>query len=41
LRLYLVQDGIAPPDVDSCLEDWVMLPASKAEIAVRAGATAE
>ena len=36
LRLYLVEIGAAPPEIDTCLEDWVMLPASEQEIAARA-----
>ena len=33
-----MQDGAAPPEIDSCLEDWVLLPATEAEIAARASA---
>ena len=33
-----MQEGSAPPEVESCLEDWVLLPASEAEITARASA---
>lgn len=37
-RLYLVEPGQGVPDIDGCLEDWVVLPASDEEIAARADA---
>jgi len=34
-RLLLVEPGVAPPDHDSCLQDWVRLPADDADVRVR------
>jgi two-component system, OmpR family, response regulator len=37
-RLLLVDDGAPPPDPDGCLEDWVRVPASEAEVHSRLAA---
>src|SRR5262249_17345468 len=34
-RLFLVEPGVAPPEHDSCLQDWVRLPADDADVRVR------
>lgn len=34
-RLLLVESGEPPPTSDSCLEDWLMLPASDLEVETR------
>jgi hypothetical protein len=34
-RLLLVEDGEMPPTSGSCLEDWLVLPASDAEVEAR------
>ena len=34
-RLLLLDDGAAPPEADDCLEDWVRLPASEADLRAR------
>lgn len=34
-RLLLVDDGIPPPDCADCLEDWIRLPASEADVRAR------
>lgn len=39
-RLLLVEDDEAPPVVDDCLEDWVLLPARPREVEARAAALA-
>jgi DNA-binding winged helix-turn-helix (wHTH) protein len=40
-RLLLVEQGVAPPTVTSCLEDWLRLPAHDADIRARLVALAE
>ena len=37
-RLLLVDNGAAPPDPEDCLEDWVRVPASEAEVHSRLAA---
>jgi DNA-binding response OmpR family regulator len=37
-RLLLLEDNAAPPDVDGCLEDWIRVPASEADLHARIGA---
>lgn len=37
-RLLLVEDGVAPPPVLDCLEDWVRLPAPEEEVRARVNA---
>jgi len=34
-RLLLVEPGVAPPEHESCLQDWVRLPADDADVRVR------
>ena len=34
-RLLLVEDGDAPPEPDACLEDWIRVPASDADVKAR------
>src|SRR5262245_14277578 len=34
-RLLLVEPGVAPPEHESCLQDWVRLPAEDADVRVR------
>jgi hypothetical protein len=34
-RLLLVDPDVAPPDSDSCLEDWVRLPAEDSDVRAR------
>lgn len=34
-RLLLLDDGIEPPEAPDCLEDWVRLPASEADVRAR------
>lgn len=34
-RLLLVDPGAVPPDSDSCLEDWIRLPADDADVRAR------
>jgi hypothetical protein len=34
-RLLLLDDGIEPPQAPDCLEDWVRLPASEADVRAR------
>jgi DNA-binding response OmpR family regulator len=34
-RLWLVEAGVAPPVVDSCLEDWLRLPADESDARAR------
>ncbi|MBA3655609.1 MAG: hypothetical protein H0W70_15610, partial [Actinobacteria bacterium] len=31
-RLLLVDNGASPPEPEDCLEDWVRVPASEAEV---------
>jgi hypothetical protein len=40
-RLLLVEQGVAPPAVTSCLEDWLRLPARDADIRARLVALAQ
>ena len=37
-RLLLVEGGSTPPESDGCLEDWVRVPASEAEVHSRLAA---
>jgi len=39
-RLWLVDEGVAPPIVDSCLEDWLRLPADESDARARLDALA-
>jgi DNA-binding response OmpR family regulator len=34
-RLLLVEDGVAPPPVDDCLEDWIRVPADGEDVEFR------
>ena len=34
-RLLLLEDSVDPPEVLDCLEDWVRLPASEADVGAR------
>ncbi len=34
-RLLLVEEGVAPPVISDCLEDWVRVPADEADISAR------
>ena len=34
-RLLVLDDGIEPPEAPDCLEDWVRLPASEADVRAR------
>ncbi|MDQ3947151.1 MAG: winged helix-turn-helix domain-containing protein [Actinomycetota bacterium] len=34
-RLLLLDDGIEPPQTGDCLEDWIRLPASEADVRAR------
>ncbi len=34
-RLLLVEEGVAPPSISDCLEDWVRVPAEEADISAR------
>jgi len=40
-RLLLVEPGVAPPRVTSCIEDWVRLPADDADLRARLAALGE
>ena len=37
-RLLLLDDGNEPPDVVDCLEDWIRVPASEADVRARIAA---
>ncbi|MGI8984474.1 MAG: winged helix-turn-helix domain-containing protein [Acidimicrobiales bacterium] len=39
-RLLLVPDGLEPPPVGDCLEDWIRVPASEEEVRARVDALA-
>lgn len=39
-RLLLVEPGVAPPEEDSCLQDWLRLPAEDADVGARLRALA-
>jgi DNA-binding response OmpR family regulator len=39
-RLLLVEDGVPPPDPEDCLEDWIRVPATDADVRVRLSALA-
>lgn len=39
-RLLLLDEGVRPPDVTDCFEDWVVLPAEESELASRTRALA-
>jgi Transcriptional regulatory protein, C terminal len=39
-RLWLVERGIDPPEGDSCLEDWLRLPAEDADLRARLASVA-
>jgi two-component system, OmpR family, response regulator len=39
-RLLLVEPGVPPPESDSCLQDWLRLPAEDADVRVRLRALA-
>ena len=34
-RLLLVEDGAAPPEPDDCVEDWIRVPATEADVKLR------
>jgi hypothetical protein len=34
-HLLLVEPGVAPPEIDSCLADWLRLPADDADVRAR------
>jgi hypothetical protein len=34
-RLLLVDDGVPPPESTDCLEDWIRVPASEADVRAR------
>lgn len=34
-RLLLVDDGISPPEVLDCLEDWIRMPAAEGDVKAR------
>ena len=34
-RLLLVEDGVAPPEADDCVEDWIRVPAPDADVKLR------
>ena len=34
-RLLLVEDGVAPPEPEDCLEDWIRVPAADADVRMR------
>ncbi|MEJ5254630.1 MAG: winged helix-turn-helix domain-containing protein [Acidimicrobiales bacterium] len=38
LRLLLVEDGVSPPEVTDCLEDWVRVPAEAEDLRARVDA---
>lgn len=40
-RLLLVEPGVAPPSVTSCIEDWIRLPADDVDLRTRLAALAE
>jgi DNA-binding response OmpR family regulator len=40
-RLLLVEPGVAPPSVTSCIEDWVRLPADDVDLRARLAALGE
>ena len=39
-RLLLVEDGVAPPEPDDCVEDWIRVPAPDADVKFRLRALA-
>jgi two-component system, OmpR family, response regulator len=39
-RLLLVEDGSLPPEPDDCLEDWIRVPATDADVRIRLEALA-
>jgi DNA-binding winged helix-turn-helix (wHTH) protein len=34
-RLLLVEDGVAPPEPEDCVEDWIRVPAPEADVKLR------
>ncbi|MHB8465145.1 MAG: helix-turn-helix domain-containing protein [Acidimicrobiales bacterium] len=34
-RLLLVEDGLAPPPTEDCLEDWIRVPAPETDVQLR------
>lgn len=34
-RLLLVEDGASPPEPEDCVEDWIRVPASEADVKLR------
>jgi len=34
-RLLIMEDGLAPPELEDCLEDWVRVPAGEADVQAR------
>ncbi len=39
-RLLLVEDGVAPPEPEDCVEDWIRVPAPEADVKLRVRALA-
>jgi hypothetical protein len=39
-RLLLVEDGASPPEPEDCVEDWIRVPASDADVKLRIRALA-
>jgi len=40
-RLLLVEPGVSPPSVTSCIEDWIRLPADDVDLRARVAALGE
>src|SRR3954451_19903666 len=34
-RLLLLEEGVPPPDLSDCLEDWIRVPASEVDVRAR------
>jgi len=39
-RLLLLEEGVLPPEPTDCLEDWIRVPASEADVRARVAAVA-